>query len=94
MMRTFSRTFTVATAAVLLASTSSGTAVVAQTPATPADPVDRDGASEDARLTEFLDAEFAELLEQQPQLATRLGLNQGGDRWNDISDAAASAADL
>ncbi|HEX4847724.1 MAG TPA: DUF885 family protein, partial [Novosphingobium sp.] len=48
-------------------------------------------ASEDARLTAFLDGEFAELLKQQPQLATRLGLKEGGDRWNDTSDAAAEA---
>ncbi|MGB5076224.1 MAG: DUF885 domain-containing protein [Sphingorhabdus sp.] len=46
-------------------------------------------ASEDARLTEFLDAEFAEYLKQQPQLATRLGIKNGGDRWNDSSDEAA-----
>ncbi|MEL0208993.1 MAG: hypothetical protein VW891_00015 [Novosphingobium sp.] len=42
-------------------------------------------AAEDARLTAFLDAEFDEYLKQQPQLATRLGLKQGGDRWTDIS---------
>ncbi len=47
--------------------------------------------SEDARLTAFLDAEFAEYLKTQPQLATRLGIKEGGDRWNDISDAAAAA---
>ena len=48
-------------------------------------------ASEDARLTAFLDAEFADYVKQQPQLATRLGMKQGADRWNDISDAAAAA---
>lgn len=48
-------------------------------------------SGEDARLTAFLDAEFAELLKMQPQTATRLGLKQGGDRWNDIGDAAAEA---
>ena len=48
-------------------------------------------AAEDARLTVFLDAEFAELLKLQPQTATRLGLKSGGDRWNDISDAADDA---
>jgi uncharacterized protein (DUF885 family) len=47
-------------------------------------------ASEDARLTAFLDAEFSEVLKQQPQLATRLGIKNGGDRWNDISDTAAA----
>lgn len=48
-------------------------------------------AVQDKRLTAFLDAEFAELLKQQPQTATRLGLKDGGDRWNDISDDAARA---
>jgi uncharacterized protein (DUF885 family) len=47
--------------------------------------------SEDARLTAFLDAEFSEYLKQQPQVATRLGTQDGGDRWNDISDEAAAA---
>ncbi|MFN3619027.1 DUF885 domain-containing protein [Sphingorhabdus sp.] len=46
-------------------------------------------ASEDARLTAFLDVEFSEFLTQQPQTATRLGIQEGGDRWNDISDSAA-----
>ena len=46
--------------------------------------------SEDARLTAFLDAEFSEYLKQQPQIATRLGFKEGGDRWNDISDQAAA----
>lgn len=57
----------------------------AQTPAATAS-----ASSEDTRLTAFLDAEFAELVKQQPQLATRLGLKDGGDRWNDIGDAAAA----
>ena len=48
--------------------------------------------AEDARLTGFLDAEFAEWLKQQPQTATRLGLKDGGDRWNDISEAALDAS--
>ena len=47
--------------------------------------------SEDARLTAFLDAEFAEYIKTQPQLATRLGLKEGGDRWNDTSDEGARA---
>lgn len=47
--------------------------------------------SDDVRLTAFLDAEFAEFLKRQPQLATRLGLKEGGDRWNDTSDEAARA---
>ena len=45
-------------------------------------------ASQDARLTAFLDAEFAEDLKLRPQLATRLGLKDGEDRLDDISDAA------
>ncbi len=45
--------------------------------------------TEDARLTAFLDGEFSEYLKQQPQVATRLGIQEGGDRWNDISDKAA-----
>lgn len=48
-------------------------------------------AAEDARLTAFLDAEFAEFVKTQPQLATRLGLKDGADRWNDIGDGAALA---
>lgn len=48
-------------------------------------------AAEDARLTAFLDGEFDEFLKQQPQLATRLGLKQGGDKWTDISESAADA---
>lgn len=46
--------------------------------------------TEDVRLTAFLDAEFNEYLKQQPQVATRLGIKEGGDRWNDISDEAAA----
>lgn len=61
------------------------TAIYAQAPATSVGI-----ASEDARLTAFLDAEFSEYLKQQPQVATRLGLKDGGDRWNDISDNAAA----
>ena len=43
--------------------------------------------AEDARLTAFLDAEFAEDLKLRPQLATRLGEKVGEDRLDDISDA-------
>lgn len=60
---------------------------VAQAPA----PAPATSISEDARLTAFLDAEFAEWVKQQPQLATRLGIKEGGDRWSDISDEAALA---
>jgi len=45
-------------------------------------------ATEDARLTKFLDAEFAKDLQMRPQLATRLGIKTGEDRLDDISDAA------
>ena len=44
--------------------------------------------AEDARLTAFLDKEFAEDLKLRPQLATRLGEKVGEDRLDDISDAA------
>ena len=47
-------------------------------------------SSADALLTAFLDKEFVALVRQQPQLATRLGIQDGSDRWNDISDEAAS----
>lgn len=43
--------------------------------------------AEDARLTAFLDAQFAEELAMRPQLATRLGMKQGNDRFDDNSDA-------
>ncbi len=48
-------------------------------------------ATDDARLTAFLDAEFAQELKQRPQLATRLGSKEGEDRLDDNSDAAAKA---
>src|SRR6476646_2148594 len=44
--------------------------------------------SEDVRLTAFLDAEFVRDLTLRPQLATRLGIKEGEDRLDDISDAA------
>jgi len=44
-------------------------------------------STEDARLTAFLDAEFAQDLKLRPQLATRLGMKEGNDRLDDISDA-------
>lgn len=44
--------------------------------------------TEDARLYAFLDNEFAEQLRQHPQLATRLGMKEGQDRLDDISEAA------
>ena len=45
-------------------------------------------ATEDARLTAFLDAEFAQDLKLRPQLATRLGLKEGADKLDDISETA------
>jgi uncharacterized protein (DUF885 family) len=57
---------------------------VAQTPAAVV------AQAEDVKLTAFLDAEFAEWVKSQPQLATRLGMKSGA--WNDTSDAAADAA--
>src|SRR3954452_2892667 len=60
--------------------------VVAQAPApigAPATPAN----AEDAGLTAFLDAEFAQDLKLRPQLATRLGIKDGEDRLDDISDA-------
>jgi uncharacterized protein (DUF885 family) len=65
----------------------SSTGLSAQTAA----PAVANAESEDARLTRFLDAEFAEYVKTQPQLATRLGNKAGGDKWNDISDKAADA---
>ena len=65
-----------------------GTAAFAQAPAVAAG---SDVAKEDGRLTAFLDAEFEEWIIRQPQLATRLGRKEGGDRWNDIGDDAARA---
>ncbi len=60
-------------------------------PAAAQAPAVASAVAEDARLTAFLDAEFAEMLKLQPQTATRLGLKEGGDRWNDISDQALDA---
>ena len=72
-------------AAAIASAILSTAAVHAQTPAAPVI-----AASEDARLTAFLDAEFSEFLKTQPQVATRLGMKEGGDRWNDIGDKAAA----
>lgn len=48
-------------------------------------------AAQDAALTAFLDAEFEQWVKMQPQLATRLGRKDGGDKWNDPSEAASAA---
>lgn len=45
-------------------------------------------ASEDSRLYAFLDSEFAQDLRDRPQTATQLGMKEGMDRLDDISDAA------
>lgn len=69
-------------------------AAAAALPATAAEaqtPPATTAQSEDLRLTAFLDAEFAAYVKTQPQLATRLGIKEGGDKWNDNSDEAARA---
>ena len=81
MMHKLSLSVATALAAVILPAG----AALAQVPAAAAT------QSEDARLTAFLDTEFAEWVKRQPQLATRLGMKEGGDRWNDTSDEAAAA---
>ncbi|MBC2652756.1 DUF885 domain-containing protein [Novosphingobium flavum] len=64
-------------------------AVLAQPVAAPASAAaSPDAATEDARLTAFLDAEFARDLAMRPQLATRLGMKEGKDRLDDNSEAA------
>jgi len=81
------RSFRVAVAAAsLLACSTALLAVgpaVAQAPA----PAAAQPSSEDARLTAFLDGEFAQELKLRPQLATRLGVKDGEDRLDDISEA-------
>jgi hypothetical protein len=49
-------------------------------PAVAQAPVAAVAQAEDAKLTAFLDAEFAEYVKSQPQLATRLGIKAGGDK--------------
>lgn len=88
MTHPFSRSFATIIAAALLLP---GVAVAAQAPASPVADTPDDAASEDGRLTAFLDAEFAEWLGGQPQLATRLGRKEGADQWDDISHDAARA---
>ena len=68
--------------AMLFAGLALPSAVTAQAPAPGA------VASEDTRLTEFLDYQYAEWVKMNPQLATRLGIKDGADRWDDNSDAA------
>jgi uncharacterized protein (DUF885 family) len=45
--------------------------------------------AEDARLTAFLDGEFAQEVKMRPTLATRLGIKENQDKLDDNSDAAA-----
>ena len=65
-------------------------AIAAQAPvrATAGAQVAAGPVSEDARLTTFLDTQFAEELKLRPQLATRLGMKEGMNRLDDIGDAA------
>ncbi len=78
------RRFSIGVAASVAAVLVPATAIMAQAPAASPAMIDTD-----ARLTAFLDTEFAAFVRQQPQLATRLGIKDGGDRWNDIGDKAA-----
>lgn len=71
-----------AAAAVALLSPLGATAIAADAPAAAV-------VSEDARLTAFLDGEFAQELKLRPQLATRLGVKDGADRLDDNSDEGA-----
>ncbi|MGH6965506.1 MAG: DUF885 domain-containing protein [Phenylobacterium sp.] len=74
----------VAAASLLVCSTAlPAWAAQAQAPA----PAAARPSSEDARFTAFLDAEFAQELKLRPQLATRLGVKDGEDRLDDISEA-------
>lgn len=61
---------------------------LALAPASAAQPAE---ASQDAALTAFLDAEFEQWVQMQPQLATRLGRKDNGDKWSDPSEQAAAA---
>ncbi|WP_310534325.1 DUF885 domain-containing protein [Novosphingobium sp.] len=56
-------------------------------PAILAAPAAASADAEDARLTAFLDKEFAADLKLRPQLATRLGIKDGIDRWDDTTAA-------
>ncbi len=76
------RTLFVAASAVALVMSGAVAAQPAPQAAAPA-------ASEDARLTAFLDGEFAQELTFKPQLATSLGMKDGQDRLDDTTDAGA-----
>ena len=77
--------WTVAAAACL------STSVFSAHAAEPAKPAAVQVSSIDASFNAFLDAEFAQELKLRPQLATRLGVKDGQDRLDDISDAGALA---
>ncbi len=55
--------------------------------ATPAAAQTADQASEAARFTTFIDAEFEQELKLRPQRATALGRKQDNDKLDDISEA-------
>jgi uncharacterized protein (DUF885 family) len=78
--------FRVAVAAASLVVCSAAMPSAAQVQAAPA-PAAAKPSAEDARLTAFLDQEFAQELKLRPQLATRLGVKDGEDRLDDISEA-------
>ncbi|WP_164857224.1 DUF885 domain-containing protein [Sphingomonas crocodyli] len=71
-----------AAAALMLSSTILTAATPPQKPAAAAP-----ANAEDARLTAFLDAEFQQEIALRPQLATQLGMKDGQDKLDDISDA-------
>jgi uncharacterized protein (DUF885 family) len=78
--------FRVAVAAASLVVCSAAMPSAAQVQAAPA-PAAAKPSAEDGRLTAFLDQEFAQELKLRPQLATRLGVKDGEDRLDDISEA-------
>lgn len=54
-----------------------------------AQPAPATASAEDARLTAFLDGEFAQEVKMRPTLATRLGIKENQDKLDDNSDAGA-----
>ena len=56
-------------------------------PSVIAAPAAASAEAQDARLTTFLDKEFTDELKLRPQLATRLGIKEGIDRWDDTTAA-------
>ncbi len=79
--------FRVAVAAAQLLACSTALAAVGPAQAQAPAPASAQAPSEDARLTAFLDGEFAQELTLRPQLATRLGVKDGEDRLDDISES-------